>query len=523
MAASIYKPLMFTTTVRNPERYKTLLDVLMAFDGQILTESIIDKVIFEFVAKKLYVPNYATRVQRLKDQLALDDVRFSDSDTAEIISNSPQNHKESGFAYGWASRFDTFYKFAKELGFVYYEMDKPIEVSESGLKLIKANEPEFVHLEQQVFLNAFVKYQRNNPFRRVLNKSKPFVLLLQTIAELRKIYGVDNAGITRQEISLILCWKDDNAAELAERIKAIRDKYSFTPSDDYIYDVCKDILDITIDGEKRFKKSNILDELPDEFIRKMRLTGLISLRGNGRFIDFNSLESEKIEYVLSKYTGTLSEFKTEREYYDYMRVIDTNLVSIEAKAITADSEKERLLDSWTDKFDLDSVKEELLIVCKLSKTRRHTSNEVLKYISEPTRFEFLTAIALRKSFPSLRVVPNYNTDDEGLPTSFAPGGGADIICDDNLGNILFEVTLLTGTQQNIREMPAIARHLSESILKYPNSFSVMICPRAHSDTLEYAKFVKFKDDLDISVIETQAFVDTLGVYSDAREYRLVIA
>jgi len=202
-----------------------------------------------------------------------------------------------------------------------------------------------------------------------------------------------------------------------------------------------------------------------------------------------------------------------------LRVIDANLVSIEAQAIVAESEKERLLNSWINRFELDELKEELLITSKLSKTRCYSNHEVLKYISEPTRFEFLTAIALKKAFPVLRVVPNYNTDDEGLPTSFAPGGGADIVCYDNRGNILFEVTLLTGTQQNIREMPAIARHLSECVMKYSDSFSVMICPRAHSDTLEYAKFVKYKDNLDITVLETQAFVDTLGVYANAREYR----
>ncbi|MDR2105637.1 MAG: AlwI family type II restriction endonuclease, partial [Deferribacteraceae bacterium] len=140
------------------------------------------------------------------------------------------------------------------------------------------------------------------------------------------------------------------------------------------------------------------------------------------------------------------------------------------------------------------------------------------YISEPTRFEFLIALALKKAYPVLRVAPNYNTDDEGLPTSFAQGGGADIVCYDERGNILFEVTLLTGAQQNIREMPAIARHLSESIIKNPDSFSVMICPRAHSDTLQYAKFVKYSENLDIIVLETEAFVDTLGVYATVRSY-----
>jgi hypothetical protein len=394
-------------------------------------------------------------------------------------------------------------------------MNEPVEVSETGAKLAKSNDPEYAHLEQQVFLNAFAKYQRNNPFKRILNANKPLILLLHTIDELAQIYD-DSKGISRQEIPLILCWKDDNAIKLAKKIKAIRSKYAFAPSDEYIYDICKDILGISTDKENRFKARNILKEMPDEFIRKMRQTGLISLRGNGRFIDFNSVESDKIAYLLKEYAEISTEYMTEREYFDYMKTIDTNLVSIEAREIVAESEKERLLNVWVKHFELDILKSELKIVSSL---KRGSSDPILKYINNPTRFEFLTAIALKKAFPPLRVVPNYCVDDEGLPTSFAPGGGADITCYDNKGNILFEVTLLTGTQQNIREMPAIARHLREVIAVAPDSFSIMICPKVHADTSEYAAFIKHKDNLDITVIDTAAFVNTLGIYTNAREYR----
>jgi hypothetical protein len=491
------------------------METLFNFNNQILTNEIIDKVIFEIVAKKLYIPQYARRNLRLKKLADLEDVRFSDTDTADIIRNSPQNHKEAGFDKGWPSRFDTFYKFAKELGFVYYEMGKPIEISETGIYLAKSAELEFEHLEQQMFLNAFVKYQRNNPFRRVLNANKPLILLLKVIKQLGETDG-KSKGISRLEIPLLLCWKDADAANLVEHIKKIRKRYGVTPSSEVIYDECKNILGLQADDEKRFKKSNILNEMPDDFIRKMRLTGLISLRGNGRFIDFNSLEIKKIRYVLDKYAGILSAFTTEREYYEYMRTVDTSLITIKAQTISSKARKEKLFTKWLNCFDLITLKKELLIVCN---NRLSSQDDVLKYISEPARFEFLTALALKKAYPLLRVSPNYNIDDEGLPTSFAQGGVADIICCDDRGNILFEVTLLTGTQQNIREMPAIARHLRECIDIVPDSFSVLLCPHAHSDTLEYAEFIKSKYKVDIIVLETERFVDTLGVYVDAREYR----
>lgn len=40
--------------------------------------------------------------------------------------------------------------------------------------------------------------------------------------------------------------------------------------------------------------NKITGEAVDEYIRKMRSTGIISLRGNGRYIDLNSLEQQKL-------------------------------------------------------------------------------------------------------------------------------------------------------------------------------------------------------------------------------------
>lgn len=39
----------------------------------------------------------------------------------------------------------------------------------------------------------------------------------------------------------------------------------------------------------------------DEYIRKMRMSGLLSLRGNGRFLDINSFEKELVDYVVTNY------------------------------------------------------------------------------------------------------------------------------------------------------------------------------------------------------------------------------
>ena len=42
---------------------------------------------------------------------------------------------------------------------------------------------------------------------------------------------------------------------------------------------------------------SIINDYPDEFIRKMRITSLISLRGGGRFIDINNSEIDSVNYI----------------------------------------------------------------------------------------------------------------------------------------------------------------------------------------------------------------------------------
>ena len=185
-----------------------------------------------------------------------------------------QNHKEAGFSWGWPSRFDTWFKIAKELGFVFYRSGEKIRFSEIGLRLVDSEHPEF---EQQAFLNAFVKYQSNSPFRRVLNENVPLVLLLKVITKLNADDECNDAGISKLELPLIIYWKDNNAEKLYQRIKKLRQDFGYSPSWEVIAEICRDEI---MKGEDIVRDDkSILVDYPDEFIRKMRLTGLISLRG----------------------------------------------------------------------------------------------------------------------------------------------------------------------------------------------------------------------------------------------------
>ena len=92
--------------------------------------------------------------------------------------------------------------------------------------------------EAEVFLQAFAKSQRKNPFVRVLNDNVPLILLLETIKLLNADSEFNGVGISRKELPLLIFWKDNNAAALYRRIKLLREKYRYNPSDETIIDIC---------------------------------------------------------------------------------------------------------------------------------------------------------------------------------------------------------------------------------------------------------------------------------------------
>jgi hypothetical protein len=500
---SQFKPLLLTTTLRNPQRIKDFLYVILEFKNVKLTNDVINKIVLNLVKRRIYSPVFINRSPFFLSKLK-NEIDFTDEEAKTIIENSPQNHKEAGFDKGWPSRFDTWYKFLKELGFIFYEMNEPILISKTAEMLASSNEKNTI-IEQQIFLNAFAKYQRINPYRKILNDNIPLSLLLKTAIYLKNHYEKKYNGISIKEVPLLLCWKDNNHEELAKEIIDLRSKFGSSPSNEIIYDYCKKIMDIDEKEENRFKISNITQEMPDDFIRKVRLTGLIAIRGLGRYIDLNNNELEKIEYIIKTYSKPTL-FADTIQYYNYMSSIDKNIISDSIERSEQQFEF-NLFEKWIEIFDFETILFELDI---LSSSKKHSKHELLKFIDEPLRLEFLTALSIKKAYPNYDVKPNYISDDEGVPTRFAGGGKPDIICYDEKGTILVEVTMLTGTQQNIREMPSIFRHLKEYLVKDKNSQSIMIAPSIHEDTSDYSVFLKNKYDVIINTIDISKLIEILN-------------
>lgn len=518
-----YKPLLYTTTVRNPERIKSLLNVFVKFDRMILTDKLATDIVGETIRYGLYRPVKQSASIKAKwkstPQGVFAEELLTDSEVQFMIDNNPQNHKEAGFSKGFPSRFATIFDFAKELGFVYFAPNQVIEFSELGKMLSRVFEvsvtegvinvetahPEY---EQKAFLQAMAKSQRRNPFVRVLNDNIPLILLVEVIKRLNTNPNYltakgETKGIARHELPLLIFWKNNDADSLYNRIVQLRNKYGYTPSDETICDICtKEIMD---EGFKEFDNKSIMVDYPDEFIRKMRITGLFSLRGAGRFLDINHNEDDKVNYIISKY-AKYQHYTDEKAYFNYMATIDTHLFEVEAKQITA-NQSEILLQNWVNNYSWNTIQQEMINLQK----RTPSKDNVLKLLSNPVRLEFLTALGIKSKLPSARVIPNYACDDTGLPTSTAGGGLGDIECYEKHNGILVEVTMAEGRTQTMMEIWPIERHLGEFQDKTNlQSQAIFVAPSIFPDSKRQIDYVQFSSHKIIRPYTIEQFLEFLN-------------
>ncbi len=498
---------------------KGLLHILARFNNQTLTTELSEKIVGELCRYGIYRPrNTSDKIKQKWSSTRkgeFSEIILTDEEVEYILKNNPQNHKEAGFEKGWPSRFATFFDFAKELGFVYFEPDGKIEFSEIGLKLAGSVKIEIAdeyilysephpEFEQQAFLHALAKYQRNNPFARVLNDNVPLILLLEVIGELNNDNEFNGAGISKPELPLVLYWKNNDSKKLYKRIKKLRKEYGYFPSWEVVTAICQEEI---MGGEDVVRNpKSIMVDYPDEFIRKMRLTGLISLRGGGRFIDINRNEEEKVNYILEKYSEYPT-FKTEKEYFDYMAATDENLIIESGKKIELE-ENDKLLSKWVNHYSWDLIKKELKILSK----KGNSKDEILKYLTQPVRLEFLTAMAIKSKRKNVIVIPNYPTDDEGIPTSTAGGVGnkGDIECFEGKYGILVEVTMSGGRIQTMMEVWPIERHLKTFTEKVGGaSMCHFIAPSIFSDSFRQIDYVRDTTGLNIKARSIDEFIEYL--------------
>lgn len=488
--------------MRNPERLKQFMKAMLPFEGRVLSDSVCVEIMGELIRVGFYKP-----IKNKRDdinQLWNDDELLSDEQVSWVVKNNDQDHKEAGFSYGWPSRFRTFSILPSTLGFVYAEPDQIIEIPEITKRLLAETvTPDGISIpvydEFSIFLNALAHYQRVNPFQRVLNDNKPLTLLLRTLKKLREIEGDDSPGISRRELAFLIIWLDSDHVALVNQILEFRKKHGHNYSDETLFRECDRIVGGF--GTKR-KQATITHEYPDELLRKVRHTGIFTLRGGGRFISLSPSAIDVSEYVLSNYDVSKSILEP-HDYFEMSSTIDDSIVKKFETTPTADEGTiTSQLNYWIETIGKPEIESGLLGLAK----RKKSTTELLSLIPEPLRLEFLSTLWIKINAPTDFVRGNYKSDDAGFPISHAPGNMPDIERRQSDTNTIYEVTLMTGRDQVHQELVPITRHLKAKLVEGGSARLWFIAPRVHDDATQYVEFITHTSELKIENRTINEFV-----------------
>ncbi|OUN47457.1 AlwI family type II restriction endonuclease [Enterococcus cecorum] len=571
------KPISFDTTLRNPSRIPQFISILSYFEGQVINDDVALSLEAEIIRQKIFEPTKSTLGTYMKiynkkfhfkaaDQSSnaykkVDDIYsrwkdgnpgdVSNDDIVYLLKNTITAHNESGWNGGWESRLHTQFNFLNELGFVRVVKGEKILISDTGRLMMHEYENGYPKsdnydesFEQSAFLMAFSKYQVNNPYRSNTIEVNFFPLVLNVIRYLDEKY--DRPGISIQDLPFIITWGNDDYQTLAEYIYSFRKKFGYKTSDELVYEYAMNLLDDTTPNdmiapateqfinEKKidYKFNKIISETPDEVIRKLRLTMLISLRGAGRFIDINKNEYDKVEYVLAHYSSNIQFNDNVDAYFDYMGKIDDALRFMPDALETQEAKdaKELAIEKWASDYDWQFLKEEMVNTV----SKRQSNHLVLKYVTAPARLEFLSAIVMKKALPRLKVLANYKADDQGIPFSTASGSkknniGADIDVFENDVHAIVEPTVsLQRSFQVEHELPSIRNHVLNTAhhdvdngLNFREWFCLFIASNISRDVGDQSELIRRANGVEIYPWDIEDFVDYSQNVKSIRDYKVI--
>lgn len=571
------KPISFDTTLRNPSRIPQFISILKNYEGKIIDNELALELEAEIISQKIFEPTEKTLGTYIKQSdnkfsfLADDQSKEAPKKVKQIfkewqsgdpgsvdlgkiiylLKNTTTFHKERGWKGGWESRIHTQFNFLNELGLVKVIKNKKIAISDNANLMIheyKNGHPKSEEYdesyEQSAFLNAFSKYQINNPFRSNTIKVNFFPLVLNVIKYVDEKY--DRHGISRQDLPFIIAWGNNNYEALGDYIMEFREKFKYNTSSYEVYEYAINLLDDTtsnttlkkaskefIEQKKSdYKYEKIMFETPDEVIRKLRLTMLISLKGAGYFIDINKNETDKINHVVSRYVANIDFKKDVDKYFKYMGKIDNKLIfHTNVNETKGEKEaKEKAIEEWANKRDWNYLKDEMII-----SVEKHPSNDsTLKYVKDSARLEFLSAIVIKKALPGLKVIANYKADDQGIPFNTASGErgnhvGADIDVFENKVHATIEPTL--SKQRSIQvehEIPSIRTHVLKTQKKdkkdeksYDEWFSLFIASNISRDVGTSVAVTKCITKVEIYPWEIRDFIEFSKSVKSIKDYKII--
>ena len=446
-----YKQMALETAVRNPERYKDILGILIEYENAVLN----DENLLEIVTH-LYREGIVSAVG-----YDFDTMTVAEQKRAVKTINSTRR-ADGGFPTGYASRFWTYVRTLSEFGFLYATYNDKFIISNIAKLLVK-NEID----DQIAFATQAAIYNRKSPYRNVSNDFNYFQFITNVLIKLHEL----DKSLSYEQFVLSLFSRDGNINDFLEEINSnkFNDEHTL-----YEYLVDKYGVNNTI--------RTVTKDYPDAVIRLLKITGFISIKYSGKLkimINYDKLEFIN-QIFSSEYTFTDNQKQNRKLFFDQYNLYSNQLLGITARWTVEGREDIHFkLKRVVDDYGIDVKKiNELLNNFILNKDHE------FKYVPSPLKLEFYLAILLYLVYgKDFIIAPNYKADSLGLPISHAPGNQGDIYVYSEVINWLVEVTLIRNKQQQLNsETTSVIRHLEED---YRDNYLSFVAPYIHPDTKNF--------------------------------------
>ncbi len=457
-----YKQMAFETAVRNPERYLEIFTALKEFDGTILNDENLLKIV-----SHLYLNKIVT-----SDDVVVDETTTIDDIKDHVAKVNKSRRADGGFPSGYASRFWTYMRTPSELGFVYARYNKTFKFSTIAKKLIEGKID-----EQEAFSIQAIKYNRKNPYRNVTNDFNFFSFILKVLIKLKEkgkslsyeqfiVAMFSEKGDVNDFINII---NNNNFKDFSSAFDFVKKNYNLTTN------------------EKTATK-----DYPDVVRRVFIISGFVSIRYSGKKLI--QINENKLKYIneLLKYEFSLTEEeKTDSiKYFNKLETKNDKLLSLISKYRKEDIIKgSEYVNKIFDIIENYKINEEIIIKSIDKIGSKKAIIEEFKEIPDPLKLEFYISILIALKYgKEFSIRPNYKADHIGKPYSHAPGNKGDIeIYSDDI-YWLIEVTLIRNkTQQLNNETTSVIRHLfsNEEISNRLNKYLSFVAPFIHMDTKRF--------------------------------------
>ncbi len=466
-----YKQMAFETAVRNPERYIGILSALEKFEGEILN----DKNLLKIVSHLYLIGEVTSDSITITNKTKISDIQ------EEVIEVNSTRRADGGFPMGYQSRFWTYMRTPSELGFVFAQYGKEFRFSDIAKELIQGKID-----EQEAFSLQAIKYNRKSPYRNVSNDFNFFRFILKVLLKLRD----KNKSLSYEQFIVAMFSPDGDVDEFLSIIAKNKFKDYKTA-----YNFIKDNFNTKI---------NILATVTtylDVTRRLFIIAGFVSIRYSGKKLI--QINENKLGYIreLLKIDFSLSEKEKSdpQNYFDKLNTRTSEFLDIVKKYRASDKINGEI---YTNKiFDIIKnykIDENVIVESIKQIGTRTTVIEEFKEIPEPLKLEFYISILIALKYGNeFSIRPNYKADHIGKPYSHAPGNMGDIEIYSPEIYWLIEVTLIRNkTQQLNHETTSVIRHLysNDEFENHFIKYLSFVAPFIHEDTKEF---------YDVSVIKGQ--------------------